>query len=364
MIGLLCLPQVLLFVVGMPLSAAVVLWRHRHHLHNERTQFRFGILYAGYRDKLFWWEITIVIRKLVMVMVGGVFASRLGPDMQVYLSLALVVIFVVGHLVCQPFNEVTVYHKILHWLEMAALLACFATLYSGMLFYLGYETNRIPSWALDLASYVIIFGNSAFMMFTVIAFIFATRRESKESKGLSSAERRLHLRKLSQEKSNSKSRYQGKVTPSFRIAPKRPSLVGGMAGMAKLAVIHDKGVKNIEKHHITKDLQAKEIQRRLFLSKQRLNSRLMRRKSDGKRICNGGKKKAVVVKENITKEKMMKEKLVKKKVVKIGNFLVPKTNETNSSSLRLSPPPPPPPPPKKKISIKKVKGGTTVITKK
>ena len=96
---LICLPQVLMFVLGLPLGAALVLWRNRHNLHSPRTQFRWGILYAGYRDELYWWEITIVIRKLVMVLVGGVFASRLGPDMQIYLSLALVVVFVVGHLV-------------------------------------------------------------------------------------------------------------------------------------------------------------------------------------------------------------------------------------------------------------------------
>ena len=90
MLYLLCLPQVLLYVVGLPLGALLVLFRHRRDLHDKHTQFRWGILYAGYRDELFWWEITIVIRKITMVMVGGVFASRLGPDMQIYLSLALV----------------------------------------------------------------------------------------------------------------------------------------------------------------------------------------------------------------------------------------------------------------------------------
>ena len=84
------MPQVLLYVVGLPLGALLVLFRHRRDLHDTHTQFRWGILYAGYRDELYWWEITIVIRKITMVMVGGVFASRLGPDMQIYLSLALV----------------------------------------------------------------------------------------------------------------------------------------------------------------------------------------------------------------------------------------------------------------------------------
>ena len=111
MLYLLCLPQVLLYVVGLPLGALLVLFRHRRDLHAKRTQFRWGILYAGYRDELYWWEVTIVIRKITMVMVGGVFASRLGPDMQIYLSLALVRFFVffwglfLANVMCLTNNE-------------------------------------------------------------------------------------------------------------------------------------------------------------------------------------------------------------------------------------------------------------------
>ena len=46
---------------------------------------------------------------------------------------------------------------------MGALLACFATLYSGMLFYIGYETDRIPEWSLDFASFVIIAALDLFL---------------------------------------------------------------------------------------------------------------------------------------------------------------------------------------------------------
>jgi hypothetical protein len=278
---LLCFPQVILFVIGMPLGALAVLWRHRKDLHNPRTQFRWGILYAGYRDELYFWEITIIIRKLVMVMVGGVFASRLGPDMQVYMSLALVVIFMVCHLVAQPFNELTIHHNLLHWLELGALLACFATLYSGMLFYLGHETDRIPSWSLDLASVVIIGGNCSFMIYTIVIFIIAMRREAKESEGLTAAERRLHLLKISKRKSNQKGKGKGKnhtndsnkKSSGNNKGVRRRSLQS-MKNLANLAVHHDKGVRNIEQHTITKNLQQNKLKRRQSNSKARLNARL------------------------------------------------------------------------------------------
>ena len=123
----LCLPQLLLHVVGLPLGAFVILFRNRNRLFAEDVQFRWGLLYAGYRHDVFWWELTIVIRKVALVVVGGVFGSRLGPDMQVYMALAMVVFFIIIHLAWRPFDELTASHKILHWLELGSLMVCWGT---------------------------------------------------------------------------------------------------------------------------------------------------------------------------------------------------------------------------------------------
>jgi hypothetical protein len=372
---LLCLPQVLLFVIGMPLGALLVLWRHRKDLHNPRTQFRWGILYAGYRDELYFWEITIVIRKLVMVMVGGVFASRLGPDMQVYLSLALVVIFVVCHLVAQPFNELTIHHKLLHWLELGALLACFATLYSGMLFYLGHETDRIPSWSLDLASVVIIGGNSSFMIYTIVIFIIAMRREAKESEGLTAAERRLHLRKISKRnsKQKGKEKEKGKGKSHTNDSNKKSSgnnkgvrrrSLQSMKSLASLAVHHDKGVRNIEQHTITKKLQHNKLKRRQSNSKARLNARLHAMKvaagaansaqflsikttptvvGDGNGNGNGNDAVVLAEVKEISLQKVVprEEKVVGKMVVEGGEQQQQRNDQMMIAQSALLPPPPP-----------------------
>ena len=141
---LLCLPQILLWLLGLPLGALLILYKNKKKLMDERIQFKWGLLFSGYRMELWWWEMTIVIRKVCIVVVGGVFGSRLGPDMQVYMALFLVVIFIVIHLAAKPFDELTSAHQILHWLELGALLICWGTLYSGMLFWLG-STPEQPS---------------------------------------------------------------------------------------------------------------------------------------------------------------------------------------------------------------------------
>ena len=107
-------------------------------------------------------------------------SSMQGPDMQVYMALFLVVMFIVVHLAARPFDELTSSHKILHWLELSALLICWGTLYSGMLFWLGTTAGRLGPAFLTLVSFTIIFGNVLFTIWLVFVFVRAVHRESKK----------------------------------------------------------------------------------------------------------------------------------------------------------------------------------------
>ena len=139
-------------------------------------QFRWGLLYAGYRHDVFWWELTIVIRKVALVVVGGVFGSRLGPDMQVYMALAMMMIFIIVHLAVRPFDEITPAHRVLHWLELGALMVCWGTLYCGMLFWIG---NRLPSGFRVFVSFCIVGGNTLFTLLIVVVYARSSVRESR-----------------------------------------------------------------------------------------------------------------------------------------------------------------------------------------
>jgi hypothetical protein len=159
---------------------------------------------------------------------------------------------------------------------MGALLACFATLYSGMLFYIGYETDRIPEWSLDFASFVIIAGNSGFMLYCLIYFVVAMRREAKEAKGMTAAERRLYLRNKSKEKSKlmQLNLAGGRGGGSGGSGGNRPKILGKMRSMARLAVHHEKGVKNFELHDKTKEALDDKLKQKRFQSKARLAKRI------------------------------------------------------------------------------------------
>ena len=49
------------------------LYRLRKSLQDRQVQFRWGLLCAGFRRKVWWWELSVVIRKVSIILVGGVF---------------------------------------------------------------------------------------------------------------------------------------------------------------------------------------------------------------------------------------------------------------------------------------------------
>ena len=144
-----------------------------------------------YRLKVYWWEVTIVFRKITLVVVGGIFGARLGPDMQVYMALALVFLFIVLHLGIRPYDELTKMHGVLHWLELGALMVCWGTLYCGMLFWIG---ERLPSLFRIIVSIFIVVGNIAFTVFSALVYIRATRMEADKESGQSEKALKQRLR--------------------------------------------------------------------------------------------------------------------------------------------------------------------------
>merc|ERR1712166_800764 len=114
------------------------------------------------------------------------------------------------------------------------------------------------------------------------------------------AERRLYLRKMSQEKSKATKRQKdttnktvkveesleknivlSKVVIKPKIKRKSKLMTNGISlqAMANLAIHHDKGVRNFESHEITKKVQQTKLKRRQSHSKVRLNARIRQAKA-------------------------------------------------------------------------------------
>jgi hypothetical protein len=168
---LLTIPQLLFVVIGMPLSAGILLRKNTHNFMQYDFRMRYGLLYLGYRKNREWWEVVIAFRKVAIVMVST-FGVMIGIDLQAFVALFVIFVSIMVHLIGKPFDITQSKFLLLHQLECAALSLCWFTFWGGLLFYLGREKPGVISYPVTvLMSIVIVCSNLVFLIFSVYTFI-------------------------------------------------------------------------------------------------------------------------------------------------------------------------------------------------
>ena len=158
MIGI---PTLIIWVIGMPLFIFVVLESHRKDKHNDKIRFRYGMLMEGYEDELFYWESVIASRKMLVIGVS-VFLSSYSVDVQAYIGIAIVILFMTMHINSNPYNS-----QVLDSMEKYALGTAFCTLYVGMLFYILKEDGVDNSTLVIVGSLFIVGINMLYLCYAV-----------------------------------------------------------------------------------------------------------------------------------------------------------------------------------------------------
>ena len=49
------LPNIIVYILGFPLTIFFILRKHRHDLNNKDLIVKFGLFYVGLTDKVFYW---------------------------------------------------------------------------------------------------------------------------------------------------------------------------------------------------------------------------------------------------------------------------------------------------------------------
>ena len=130
----LCIPQLILYVLSLPVLSVYFLHRNKSRLWSSRVvMFRYGLLFNGYGKEHYYWEATMAARKASIVALG-VFGSLAGVENQTHVGLAILVLFLVIHLAASPYDKTIDPKGILHALDSTSLLIIWATLWSGLLF--------------------------------------------------------------------------------------------------------------------------------------------------------------------------------------------------------------------------------------
>ncbi len=128
-------PMLLLYIVGLPLAALVMVTR----LHNRAARLRkavallkghktFGLFYSAFRPEAWWWEATVAARKIGIAALG-VFGGAM-ETMQVHLTLLMVGVNIVLTARAQPYGN----HQGLQRLEQTLLGCTCLTLWAGSVF--------------------------------------------------------------------------------------------------------------------------------------------------------------------------------------------------------------------------------------
>jgi hypothetical protein len=112
----------------------LALFRSRHLLHRRHIRFRFSILFIGYEDRTYFWEIVVAVRKLTVSAIS-VFLLQVDTATQVLTAELFVVTVLVMHLHVRPYIAVTPKHNTLQHVETFALTTNFVTLVCGMLMF-------------------------------------------------------------------------------------------------------------------------------------------------------------------------------------------------------------------------------------
>ena len=147
-----------------------------------------------FRPELWWWEITVAMRKITIVLLG-VFGTNMG-EMQVHITAWSIVVVMLVTVKLQPYGKRTE----LMFLEMFALVMIWMSLWSASVFnaYPRCEDPRVPNvimgWC-DFMSILIGIGNICVLLvaLVIMAYYSTTKLAKKVNKMLQKRERQRSL---------------------------------------------------------------------------------------------------------------------------------------------------------------------------
>ena len=125
---------------GIPFMAFILLYRIRGRLNDLQVVITFGFMYDGFRARLYWWEVFIMLRKLAILFCA--IALNYDAYLQTYCASVLMILYFISHLISAPFET-----KALNQLEAISLF-CSAATFQGSLLFLRREQmgGDVPEW--------------------------------------------------------------------------------------------------------------------------------------------------------------------------------------------------------------------------
>ncbi|CDW73676.1 UNKNOWN [Stylonychia lemnae] len=151
------LPALIIWVAGVPLIALIMMNRQKRAImylnklkeltkadYNSivKVKIMYGFLFNGFRIEMFYWEIIIIYRKILIVLCV-VFFSIVSTETQILTVLFIIVISMLLQINFYPY-----YTKVLNRMELFSLQVNAITMYGGMFYVTGSHYNYMDSESL------------------------------------------------------------------------------------------------------------------------------------------------------------------------------------------------------------------------
>ena len=179
MMLLLGVSQLMLYVVGLPLLMLFFLVRNSKQLDKHATKNRYGMFFASYKKKRYYWEMLLSLRKISIVALG-VFGPVVGPVRQSQLAQFILLICIVLEIVGKPYSEETKRHEILDKLETAVLMVLWGNFGGGTMIYESIEMGDGVS--ASIVTILTVLLNSLMIVVLIIFYLRAVCYENRNTK--------------------------------------------------------------------------------------------------------------------------------------------------------------------------------------
>eukprot|EP00741_Cyanophora_paradoxa_P012101 tig00020592_g11693.t1 len=153
-------PAIVVYGFGIPVAAFLVLYRNRHRLEETAFKRKFSFLYRGYKQRCWYWECVVIVRKLFVAVVVSVLDGR--PQVQGLVGLGILLATLVVKLKLKPWDS-----ALLELVDFCGLLVATVTIYAGLFFYTPDSLNQIDE---SVITYSLVVVNMLFIAFFIVVY--------------------------------------------------------------------------------------------------------------------------------------------------------------------------------------------------
>lgn len=166
------IPMITLVVVGIPVIGFHLLRRNKHRLGDPAVKEKYYFLYMGYKQKFFYWDIVVVLRRSILVVINvGISGVRL----QSLMILLVLVLAGVAHMKVYPYENRDANEQVDNFLnrsEAFSLATSFVIFFLAQFLFIDPETlNAGGTNYIQSASVIIIFVLLLFFIYFILSIL-------------------------------------------------------------------------------------------------------------------------------------------------------------------------------------------------